>query len=274
VIDPNGKQLPGAKDLPHLSEEELEQRIGAASGPATRVRRSPSARTRATRPPEQGRYAGADRRRVLWRDSATILIGVVLALLAARFLIPAGPSTALGSPSPADTGLVAAASPTDTPTDSPSPAPSATPIPTGVVVPTGLHLDATPTPIPVITLPPPTPRPSTTPSLAPGQSPKPSTKPSTKPGTTPAPTQGAPVVSVTCTVAALSFTADCTSAGSSNVAGATYFWEFGDGATQSGGVTASHTYTQAGTYVVMLTIKNSTGSNSDQVNPPVIVPGP
>jgi hypothetical protein len=265
-MDPNGKRLPGAGDLPQLSDEELEHRIGASTAPATRVRRPPRASARAMRPPERGRYEGADRRRILWRDSATILIGVVLALLGARFLIPSGPATAVGSPTaPADTGLVAVASPTDAPTGSSStPAPSATPIPTGVVVPTGLHLDATPTPIPVITLPPATPRPSPSASLKPGQTPAPSTKPGASP--TPKPIQGAPVVSVTCTVTGS--TADCTSAGSTNLAGATYLWDFlGDGsAPVPGGATASHPYTAPGQYVVTLTITNSTGTNSDQAN--------
>jgi hypothetical protein len=271
VMDPNGKRLPGAGDLPQLSDEELEHRIGASTAPATRVRRPPRASARAMRPPERGRYEGADRRRILWRDSATILIGVVLALLGARFLIPSGPATAVGSPTaPADTGLVAVASPTDAPTGSSStPAPSATPIPTGVVVPTGLHLDATPTPIPVITLPPATPRPSPSASLKPGQTPAPSTKPGASP--TPKPIQGAPVVSVTCTVATLSFIADCTSVGSANVAGATYLWDFGDGSAPiAGGTTKQHTYT-AGQYVVTLTITNATGSGHDEAN--VQIPG-
>jgi hypothetical protein len=133
----------GKLDLPELSEDEVEKRIGVQATPPRR----PPVRVRATRP-ERVRYVGATRRRVLWRDTATILIGVVLALLAVRFLLPSGSPTAGGSPSPDASSVIVAASPTPTALLLP-------PIPTiGQIVNPSLNLRATPTPIPVITLPP------------------------------------------------------------------------------------------------------------------------
>jgi len=142
--------MTGRRNPEELSEAEIEARLGIPSTATTRVRPSPDA------PPDPARYS-TTRRRVLWRDSATILIGVVLALLAVRYVLPAAPASSLESPSPHDTGLVAAGSPI------PSQPAIDTSLPTiGNVVPSGLHLDATPTLIPVITLPPPTPTPAPT----------------------------------------------------------------------------------------------------------------
>jgi hypothetical protein len=137
-----------------LTHDEAKARLGVPLTALTRVRHA-----RGASQPESARYV-TTRRRILWRDSATILIGIVLALLAVRFVLPSGPAATVGSPSPQDTGLGAVGSST------PSSAPLDTPPPTlGLVVPPSLHLDATPTPIPVITLPPATPRP--TPTLRP-----------------------------------------------------------------------------------------------------------
>ncbi len=137
-----GRHVDRGIDLPQLSEDEVEKRIGVQAAPPRR----PPVRVRATRP-ERVRYVGARRRRVLWRDTATILIGVVLALLAVRFLLPSGSPTAGGSPSPDASSVIVAASPTPTevlPTSIPTIGPVVDP-----------KLRATPTPIPVITLPPP-----------------------------------------------------------------------------------------------------------------------
>jgi hypothetical protein len=250
MTDPYSDQpIKGKLDLPELSEDEVEKRIGVQAPPPRR----PPVRVRATRP-ERARYVGATRRRVLWRDSAIILIGVVLALLAVRFLLPSGASTANGSPSPDDTSIIAAASPTST-------ALFLTPIPTiGQIVNPSLHLRATPTPIPVITLPPPTPTPRPTPTLAPGATPKTTLKPGStpKPTATPKPTPTATPAPVfadfSCSPAKGSFTAPVTVTCTDKSSGATsWTWTFGDGAivtTQN----ASHTYTTAGSFQITLTV--------------------
>ncbi|HET7181372.1 MAG TPA: hypothetical protein VFI15_03985, partial [Candidatus Limnocylindrales bacterium] len=109
-------------------------------------------------PTEPVRGSRPDPRVVLWRDSASILVVVVLALLLWQTFAPV------------ETG---------TPTDS-GPAPTrgvVTSLPPGVtlapgftfgpILPPSLAIDATPTPIPVITL-----GPSPTPSPTPKPSPK------------------------------------------------------------------------------------------------------
>jgi PKD domain len=243
-----------------LSAEEVEARLGIPITAETKVRRS------AVAAPTEPVPHAATRRRVLWRDSATILIGVVVALLVVRFLLPSGPATADASPSPDDTGIVAVASATLAPT--PTDATLAT---LGNVVPPSLHLDATPTPIPVITLPPATPRPQPTPTLKPGQTPGPTATPKATPHKTPAPTPlPAPIAKVTCSVPTGSMTVTCSGAGT--LYAVTYEWTFGDGATATGRTPPPHLYATNGTYTVTLTATNVTGSDSQ--NAFAIIPGP
>ncbi len=256
-----GSDPAGVAAVPILTDEEVEARVGVPATAATRVRRSQAGQA------EPALY-GTTRRRILWRDSATILTGVVLALFAARFLLPSDPASALGSPSPEDTGLVALASPTPTPTPT-DPGPATI----GPVVPPSLHLDATPTPIPVITLPPATPRPTPTPTLKPGQTPgpTPSKTPTPTPHTTPAPTPlAAPLAQASCSVAVGSFQANCTSAGTVCGGTCTYHWTFGDGTTGTG-KTVSHIYPVSTpiTYTVTLTVTNSAGSDTRNAFPTV-----
>lgn len=248
MTDPYSDQpIKGKLDLPQLSEDEVEKRIGVQAPPPRR----PPVRVRASRP-ERARYVGATRRRVLWRDSAIILIGVVLALLAARFLLPSGSSSASGSPSPDATSIIAEASPTPTTL-------AATAIPTiGQIVNPSLGLRATPTPIPVITLPPRTPSPTlapgATPTLKPGATPTPKPKPT--PTHTPLPSPIAVINGNSCKV--LSLTVTCS--GTDSLYAQTYLWTFDDG-TANTRTTASMSYTfaQAGCHVVTLTVNNSTG---------------
>jgi PKD repeat protein len=193
---------------------------------------------------------------VLWRDSATILIGIVLALLVVRFLLPSGPATAIGSPSPEDTGLVAVASATLPPTPGDTPAPTL-----GNVVPPSLHLEATPTPIPVITLPPATPRPQPTPTLQPGQTPGPTASP--KSTLRPTPTPPPVVVSFHCDQSGLTLT--CHDLSLYETQPTKRLWTF----VQSGYSTATsrtnpaaHTFAAPGDVTVTLTVYGYNGSTS------------
>ena len=123
-----------------------------------------------------GAYEVVNRRRILWRDSAFILIGVVVALLLAQFLLPGDGGT--GSDDPTDLQTGAALGLTFAPRTL---APGET---LGPILDPGLGIDATPTPIPVITLGPP---PKPTPTLKPGETAGPT--PSPTPRITPRPTR-------------------------------------------------------------------------------------
>jgi len=145
MIDPHGDAGDVISDVPELSVEEVEKRIGARE--AARARRRVAATT-----PTRIRTAPSNRRAILWRDSATILIFVIVALLAARFLLGGNQSgIATASPTPFATGVEITEAPLDTgfhfsqlPTIGPPVDPSN-------------RINATPTPIPVITPAPPTP---------------------------------------------------------------------------------------------------------------------
>jgi hypothetical protein len=133
-----------------------------------------------------GAYEVVNRRRILWRDSAFILIGVVVALLVAQLLLPGDGGAGSGQPTELPTGAVLGLT-----SEPRTLAPGET---IGPVLDPGLVIDATPSPIPVITLgptrrPTPTPStaPSTAPSLAPGATPSPTPKITPKPTKTPPP---------------------------------------------------------------------------------------
>jgi PKD repeat protein len=151
---------------PDLSPDEVAARLGL---PYAR-RHEPSATivttpVRRGGPPRITRRAGVagsppDRRRVLWWDSVTIVGGVVLSLLALQLLgNPQFGPVALASPSDDPTGaIIETLGPLGTPTTVPQPETL------GPVIDPSLGLDASPTPIPVITLgPTPTARPGTPP---------------------------------------------------------------------------------------------------------------
>jgi hypothetical protein len=248
MIDPHGDADDVISDVPELSVEEVEKRIGARE----RARR----RRIATASPARIRTAPTNRRVILWRDSATILIFVVVALIAARFLLPGQDGVADASPTPEPTGVATTLGPVDTgfhfsqvPTLGPPLDPSN-------------KANSSPTPIPVITLRPATPKPPKTP--APTKTPG--------PGATPAPTLP-PVAAFTasCVGNLASFDASGSKAGT----GATitsYDWAWDDG---SGNTTATpiteHTYSTSGTYNVILTITTSTGGH-DAVSHAVVCP--
>jgi hypothetical protein len=133
-----------------------------------------------------GAYEVVNRRRILWRDSAFILIGVVVALLLAQFLLPRDGGTGTDDPTELPTGAVLGM------TSAPrTPAPGETFGPIGPILDPSLGIDATPTPIPVI-IPGPTQRPTPTPSLGPGATPSPTPRITPKPTKTPPPTPPPP----------------------------------------------------------------------------------
>jgi hypothetical protein len=123
---------------------------------------------------------GTIQQRILWRDSATILSGVIIAMLLAEALIPSDFSGEGGTPTPDPTTVTVVA-----------PLPTfrlvgvgATP---GEVVDPNLPLNR-PTIIPVITLPPPTKKPSPSPSATLKTTLRPSASPTARPSATAAPT--------------------------------------------------------------------------------------
>jgi len=250
MIDPHGEATDVIKDVPEMSVEDVERRIGA--------RKPEQHRRVAMARPATARVA-ANRRVILWRDSATILIFVIVALLAARFLLPGENGAATSSATPREsaiaigslpdqTGLLFSAAPT-----------------IGAIVNPSLHLDATPTPIPLITLPPPTPTPAPTPTpsptLKPGTTPKPTPKPTAtpKPTPTPVPTPAAPIADFTCTPGA-AFSMSFTDTSTGNIT--SWSWDFGDGSTSTVQNPPDHTYAAQGSYTVSLTVSGPGGAST------------
>src|SRR5258706_661004 len=140
MIDPHGDVGDVISDVPSLSVDEVEKRFGDRGRARVEGFRSGA-------PPRGGTAPAPNRRVTLWRDSATILIFVLIAVLAARFMLN-GSGTATASPTLEPTGVAVTESPGDsgflfsfTPSFGPPVDPSS-------------GLNASPTPIPVITLPP------------------------------------------------------------------------------------------------------------------------
>ena len=248
MIDPHGEADDVISDVPEMSVEEVEKRIGARDREARRRRRAAVAgETRI-------RTAPADRRVILWRDSATILVGVVLALLAARYLLPTGDGTAAASPSPGGSDVAVGTIPGRTGFEF-------TAVPTiGPIVNPSIHLNATPTPIPLITL-----RPA-----------KPTPKPTTKPGTSPKPSSGSspppplpPLADFICTPGA-GFTMSFTNTSTGSITG--WLWEFGDSTTSTLQNPPVKTYSGQGSYTVSLTVTGPGGTSTPTQNQCVAAP--
>ena len=204
-----------------------------------------------------------DRRRQLWRDTAIILSGIVIALLIAQVLLPGAGGTALASPTPGPTGGIVG------PTASPDAGPSATSVP---IVDPSLGIDATPTPIPVVTLPPTGSAAPTHPGQTPAATLKPVRTPTPSPARTSAPTAPptqAPEptpTSIPGPHAAFSWSQDgvTTSVLFSDASTGsidTWAWDFGDGASSSA-PSPSHDYGATGAWQVTLTVTGPGGSDS------------
>jgi hypothetical protein len=201
-----------------------------------------------------------DRRRQLWRDTAIILGGVIVALLVAQLVLPQAGSTAAASPTPSPTILV------------PSPTASRDAGPTGPssppLVDPSLGIDAKPTRIPVVTLPPtgtaaPT-HPGPTPAATAIATPRPTRTPAPTPAPTPVPTPEptpVPAPHATFTWSQDGLATSVSFADGSTGVIDTWSWDFGDGGS-SGQANPSHDYGGIGVWQVTLTVSGPGGSDS------------
>lgn len=174
-----GRRPDPSDDLTHLSDEDVERRLGGDAGlggPVPQRVAPPTPPAASSARPGRGRRGGG----FVWRDVLLVLVLLGFLGAGAQFVLQR-PTAATGSPSPG-TSPVAIASPTGAP-------PTATPppLPTDVVVPSdvigSLAPEATPTPAPTRT-----PLPLPTPTLAPGATPRPPPKVSPSPRPSPTPT--------------------------------------------------------------------------------------
>lgn len=211
-----------------------------------------------------GAYDVVNRRRILWRDSAFILIGVVVALLLAQIMLPRDGGT--GADDPTDFMTGAALGLTSAPR---TPAPGDTFGPIGPILDPSLGIDATP---PVITLGP-TRRPTPIPSAAPGATPAPTPRITPRPSPTPPPPPTAPPTAVPTPeitppppppaagfswAQILPLTVEFTNASAGETS---WSWDFGDGGTSSE-QNPTHVYLEArDDYVVRLTVTGPGGTD-------------
>jgi PKD domain len=213
-----------------------------------------------------------DRRRQLWRDTAIILSGMVIALLVAQLVLPGLGGTAVASPTPGPTGVV---------TDAPATANAGLTGPTsGPLVDPSLGIDATPTPIPVVTLPATgtaaPPHPGSTPAATRVPTPKPTRAPAPTPPPTPVPTPvptpaltpvPSPQAAFTWSQDGLTTTVHFADASTGAID--TWSWDFGDGGSSSD-ANPSHDYGGGGAWQVTLTVSGPGGSDSVTVTVTVL----
>lgn len=161
-------QPKGFDDVPVLSDEEVERRVGVRGGAAPRA---PIERaTRVARAPRRSERTTA-------RDSLLLIGLVVVGLIAVRVFLPDGPLTASATSSPgASQAAVVTAGPTSPTSGSTPGLQTLVPLPT----PTGGPATEVPTVAPTPAVP--TPKP--------GQTPRPTTKPTPTPRPTAVPTPG------------------------------------------------------------------------------------
>ena len=212
---------------------------------------------------ERREHAALERRRQLWRDSATLLSAVIVALLVFQLVGGLGSTLPDASPSPTPAGPDGGSLATE-----PSLAPGETLAP---IVDPGVGFDATPTPIPRRTLPPtgthaptlpprPTPRPTTNPAPTPTTRPVPTPPPTPTPTPTPQPTPTpAPHADFTWSQEGLTTTVDFSDASTGVID--TWSWDFGDGGS-SGSPNPNHDFGAADIYQVTLTVVGPGGSDS------------
>lgn len=214
-------------EVPQLSADDVAERIGLeGKRPWSAVRdAAPQLEPVDASGPRHATPGPPDRRRILWWDSATIVAGVVLSLLALQVLgAPAAGPLPTESPSPeaSDVAVRTLAPPA-------SRSPAAT---LGPIVDPSLGLDATPTPVPLITLGP-TPRPT--------------------------PTPAPPIAGFTFSQASTSLKVTFTSTSTGRIT--SYRWTFGDGTT-SVRENPVRTYAAPGTYSVKLVVTGPGGTST------------
>lgn len=276
---PRKPRMPGEDDVPELSPDEVERRVDVRSG-AQRTLPAPGrnptlegATPRAVtfwRGPDDD--PGRDRRLTLWRDSATILIGVILALLGAQVFLPAGSGAPIGSAMAFPSGVAIGSLPPPV-----SLAPGET---FGPIIDPSLAIDATPTPIPVITIGPtlsPTPVPAPTASAKPTPKPSKAPAPSKTPGSTvnPSPTPSATPAPPTPPEAHFTFAVNVFVVSFTNTStdATSWQWDFDDLTTSTLEDPPPHTYAP-GNYTVTLTVSGPGGSDSVQDTVTVLEPTP
>jgi hypothetical protein len=213
--------------------------------------------------PEETRV---EAKRLLWRDSAIILIGIVVALLVAQFLPRLAPGFVADETASASGG---GAGRTLAPGESTAPDRTF-----GPVVDPSLRIDATEPPTPPITLPPtgsfdpvetdvPTPRPTRPPDATlrpPPPTPTPEPTPDVTPEITPIPP---PTVSISCSTVGLTVTCEATT---SHIVNGSQRWTMGgDGVLVLGGDGSNSvvwTYLEAAPHTVRLTVDGDDGSQA------------
>ncbi|MFL5645987.1 MAG: PKD domain-containing protein [Chloroflexota bacterium] len=208
------------------------------------------------------------RRRHL-REGAVALIGLAVIGVGGFFFWQSNPSgtdpaIALVSATTSPT-LAATATPTSAPTATPRITPTPTPAATSTATPTASPT-ATPTPSPAPT-PTPSPRPTPkppparsvatprpTPQPTPTPTPKPTPKPTAKPTPKPTPAPPHAAIGTSCSGYGVAFN------GSGSTGETSYVWDFDDGSTSTA-ANPSHTFSDARSYSVILTVKGPGGQD-------------
>jgi outer membrane biosynthesis protein TonB len=221
-------------------------------------------------PTEPVRGSRPDPRVVLWRDSASILVVVVLALLLWQTFAPVDTGTPTESGDAPTGGVVTSLPPGVTL------APGFT---FGPILPPSLAIDATPTPIPVITLgPSPTPSPTPKPSPKPSPTPKASKTPGPSDGPSPtAPPASAPPPTPTPLPATANFTYSASGCvvdfTDTSINATSWDWTFDDGFTSTQ-QNPTHVYVTVGPFPVSYSVKLVVNEGAATVTKSVAVPGP
>jgi hypothetical protein len=165
-------------DASHLTEQDVERRLGGGAGLGAVEARAPEPTPPPGKPPRPPRRPRGGT--VLWRDVFLVLVLLGFLGVGAQFVLQR-PSAALIPPSPGASS-VALASPTALVAPSPTATPELTAIPLPSDVIGSLLPELSPTPVPTAT-PVPTPTPTTSPGLTPRPTPKPTPKPTAAPST-------------------------------------------------------------------------------------------
>ena len=153
--------------LTHLSQEDVERRLGGGAGLGGPVEPRPP-----VAPSPEGPRRRARGRTILWRDAGLVLALLAILAVGARAVLPGDETAARATPSGAATEVAVASLPATAGAPTPTALVTDVPVPSDVIG--SLIPETTPTPIPTAT-------PVPTPTPAPGTTPKPTPKPT--PGT-------------------------------------------------------------------------------------------